>query len=108
MEASKPIIYVHSDKEGFIKCPFCGGIHRHGGNGNGIASGSRKPDCGKEEYFVVPYGKTINDFQHSWEGIMKEVKYFLNQDHNHKFNLEIEAIEYFLKQNYHPPVKKKL
>lgn len=62
---NKPTIYVHADKDGFVRCPFCGNLHKHGGNGNGIASGGRKPDCkecGDEEYFVVPHGMTIKYF----------------------------------------------
>lgn len=46
---------VHADKDGFVTCPYCKGIHRHGGNGNGVASGHRHPDCGNEiGYIVVP------------------------------------------------------
>lgn len=47
---------VYADKDGFVKCPYCGGIHRHGGQGNGTAQGHRMPDCGNQiGYVVVPY-----------------------------------------------------
>jgi hypothetical protein len=47
---------IHADKDGFVTCPYCHGTHRHGGQGNGIASGHRVPDCGnKVGYIVVPY-----------------------------------------------------
>lgn len=46
---------VMSDKYGYVKCPYCNRPHRHGGNGNGIASGHRQPDCGNSVgYIIVP------------------------------------------------------
>ncbi len=55
-EKEKFIPSVKSDKDGFVHCPYCHGLHRHGGNGNGIASGHRMPDCGNEiGYIVVPF-----------------------------------------------------
>lgn len=54
------LIHVYADADGFVNCPFCKGIHRHGGNGNGRAHGHRVPDCGsRQEYFVVP--------EHKWK-----------------------------------------
>ena len=47
---------VWADKDGFVKCPYCKGIHRHGGQGNGVASGHRLPDCGTQPgYVVIPW-----------------------------------------------------
>ncbi len=49
--------YVYADENGFVKCPYCFKIHRHGSNGNGVAEGHRQPDCGNEiGYIVIPYG----------------------------------------------------
>jgi hypothetical protein len=49
---------VYADAQGFVSCPYCQKIHRHGGNGNGIAAGHRQPDCGnKTGYLVIPYNE---------------------------------------------------
>lgn len=40
-----------------------------------------------------------------WDGIFNRLRNFIKQDHNHKFNLEIEAVERFFKNNYRAPKK---
>lgn len=48
--------------DGFVNCPYCKGVHRHGGMGNGIAGGHRHPDCGNMVgYVVVPYHRHETD-----------------------------------------------
>lgn len=54
---------IYASPDGFVYCPYCTKQHRHGGNGNGVASGHRQPDCGNSTgYIVIPY----NEHRHAF------------------------------------------
>lgn len=40
-----------------VRCPYCGGIHSHGGGAESTApySGHRAADCGKGGYYLPEY-----------------------------------------------------
>lgn len=107
---------VKANKDGWVKCPYCEGLHQHGGNGNGIASGQRFTDCGEGEYIVIPFVEHQTDWLliPPHEEALKIVERFKNNRYKFPYGLDVkqgaiivceEMIEFSSATTNHNPFK---
>lgn len=98
MENKLGLPYAHADKQGLVICHYCGKYHRHGGKGNGVASGQRMADCGLGEYIVVPFKEQQTFSREDMKNFAEWVRNgLLNTEYS--FNGREELLDKWIKGN---------